>query len=181
MRLTLLLGLAAAVSASAQYDNPVLRGIRNGVRMAEQVRSAEALRETAETLKTERERIRAETELLREQARQLREQRRASSTSRGSTSGGDQETSVGRAIKELSDAYGDIEPYGKRMIQFKDVFLTPAAELDEDETYLYVLGLYLLARFHDEPEFRTWLASARPSEPAPDPPPAPVRHAVREP
>ena len=169
MRLLFLLALAAAVTASAQYyDNAVLRGLNNGIRMAEQIRSAEALHETAETLKVERDRIRAETELLREQTLQLREQQRALGTSSEPTRDSDRAETINQTIAELSATYGDIAPYGKRMLQFKEVFLTPPAELRGDQLHYYVLGLYLLARFHDDPEFRPWLASTKPPALAPD-------------
>ena len=196
MRLFFLLGLAAAVTASAQnYNNPVLRGINNGVRMAEQIRSAEALRETAETLKVERERIResaetlrverdrirAETELLREETLQLREQRRASETTSDTISDPDRKDIIAQAIVEIGAAYGDVMPYIDRMLYFQEILLKAPAALQEDQLYSFVLGLYLLARFVDDREFRTSLVSSRLPEPEPDPPPVPEQRAVLEP
>lgn len=184
MRLLFLLALASAVTASAQRNNVVLDAINNSVRMAEQIRSAQALREsaaamheTSETLKVERDRIRAETELLREETLQIREQRRASETTSDTSGASDQKEMLSQTIKELSDTYGDIEPYGERMMQLQNqVFLPPYSELRGDKLYFYILGLYLVARWCDDDEFEAWLRL--PTDPSlakqPGIPPAPT-------
>lgn len=172
MRLLFLLVLASAVTASAQRNNVVLDAINNSVRMAQQIRSAQALRETAvamhetaETLKVERERIRAETELLREQTLQLQEQRQSSDSTTIEDPSAPPTVLVTReeiavaaqAFRDLQLNYGEYDRYGDSMMAYFKILFESDPWSDADSIRVSIMAVYLLARWELDENFEFWL------------------------